>query len=571
MSHQDVPALGHDYRMYSDEQGHWRGCSRCTYAETKTAHIGGTHANGGKCTVCEQVYQPHTMGTTPVRYEKTATQHTPIYACTYSGCSEETRGTTVNHIDNNNDNVCDVCGYDSNVAHTTHTPETGYRKNGTEHWKICSVCGVEIEGTREAHTGGTHANGGECTKCHYTYQNHGNSYTVIGYKDITNEKHTPIYSCTHEGCTATYDGEAEDHRFTNGDGVCSDCGYIKSSAHSHTAGTTYEHNGTEHWQMCTECGDEIENTREAHFGGTHENGGKCTRCGYTYQTHSQSNVVKRYKDITSTKHTPVYKCSYTGCTGEFVGTTENHVDENNDGICDLCNWEIGREHTTHTPKTGWETDGTYHWHICSECGEEIAGSKAEHTGGTHANDGTCTICNKKYQTHTWESTPSSYKQNTEAGHIPVYKCTCEGCTETKEGTPVAHTDADGDRQCDICGYKKSTTGECEHKNTEWVYDGDYHWLKCKDCGKALTDKEKHADSNGDNKCDKCSKAIKESGNTGGSTTGGSTTNDSQNTTDSTKTTKDIPNTGITAVTIISIALGGLTAAGFIGLKKYKGV
>ena len=472
MATQVLSMLGHDYKKEANAQGHWDVCTRCGQTEMVETHIGGTHANGGKCTVCEFVYQDHTFKTTPVRYEKTETTHTPIYECNCAGCPETKTGTAEKHKDSNKDGKCDVCGYEVGIPHTTHTPKEAWEMNSTEHWKICTECGEEINGTRGTHTGATHSNGGKCTVCGYKYENHGKSSTVKSYTDITENKHTPVYKCICDGCTKTYKGTAENHIDADGDNKCDACGYEMPVPHTtHTPKEEWEKDGTDHWKVCSECGEEIEGTRATHTGATHSNGGKCTVCGYKYENHGRSNTVKEYIEKTETTHTPVYGCICEGCTATYKGTAENHVDTDGDNKCDACGYEITVSHTTHTPKTEWEKDETNHWKICKDCGAEI------------------------------------------------------------EGTRAAHKDENNDKICDVCEYNMNTTnnnGDSQNNN----------------------DDPQNNNTQGENKTN---------------------TNQKDGDTDKTKTTKEIPNTGVKAITVLSIILSGLVATGFVGMKKYTGV
>lgn len=59
---------------------------RCYECGATCSHTGGTHANGGVCTICNYGYQSHGQGT--LQYKNiTSTTHTPYYTCIYSGCT----------------------------------------------------------------------------------------------------------------------------------------------------------------------------------------------------------------------------------------------------------------------------------------------------------------------------------------------------------------------------------------------------------------------------------------------------------------------------------------------------
>ena len=254
-------------------------------------HKGGTHANGGKCTVCGKRYNHHIMKR---KWKNTATSHYAYYKCSASGCNISTKGGAGKHKGGTHKNggKCTVCGY-KYQTHSKSNKLNGNTLNSNNpkegHIPVykCSYsgCSGTYKGTIVKHTGGTHSNGGKCTACGYKYQTHSKSKAVKKYK-TTAKKHTPIYKCSHSRCKTTYTGSAVKHK-----------------------------------------------------GGTHKNGGKCTVCGYKYQTHSKSSKIKSYK-MTREKHTPIYKCSYSGCSTTYTGTAEKHTGgtKENGGKCKECGY-----------------------------------------------------------------------------------------------------------------------------------------------------------------------------------------------------------------------------------------
>ena len=58
-------------------------------------------------------------------------------------------------------------------------------------------------------------------------------------------------------------------------------------------------------ESCPICGKQ--SSSNAHKGGTHSNGGRCTICGTKYQTHRQSKTVKDYNITSTTKTTLITK------------------------------------------------------------------------------------------------------------------------------------------------------------------------------------------------------------------------------------------------------------------------
>ena len=441
---------------YSNGYEHYQRCIICSRQFNLEAHTGGTHANGGVCVECDIQYQNHVQGPSVQGYvDKTETTHTPAYRCAAPGCFELVNGTPENHSGGTHDNngICAACNYQyqlheqstqivscTDITETTHTPTYACTYEG---------CTSTFEGNPEPHTGGTHENGGVCTACEQQYQTHSQGIEVANYIDITETTHTPTYVCTYENCTGVFTG-----------------------------------------------------TPEEHTGGTHENGGQCTLCGEVYQTHSQSTTLQGYAGITELQHTPVYTCTYEGCTGTYNGTPELHTGgtHENGGQCTQCA-EVYQTHgqgtevveyieknaTTHTPKYGCTYEG---------CTSTYIGEPEAHTGGTHENGGQCTQCAEVYQTHGQGTEVVDYIDITSTSHKPTYGCTCEGCTVVYPGTAENHiyNTTIGNGECTVCGYT------CTHPDTTQQHDTTYHWDKCSECGAVLNKVEHQYDQNGDCIC-----------------------------------------------------------------------
>ena len=401
-----IPALGHSWnsgtittaatcttagvRTYT--------CSRCSATKTETipatGHTGATHSNGGKCTVCGEVYQTHSKGTTIKSYTKTSTTHTPVYACTYSGCTGTFNGTAENH---------------------TFGAWTD-KGDGSNHTRTCTVCGYE---ETEAHTGATHPDG-KCTKCQTVYQTHSKGTTVKSYTK-TSTTHTPVYACTYSGCTGTFNGTAENHTF---------------------GAWTDNNDGTTHSRTCTACGEVQTNN---HY--DDDNDGICDACGHvisttptptpsnptptpTDPTPTPTDPTPTPTDPTPTPSNPTPTPSNPTPTPEHTTHDWTPWTDNGDGThsreCTECdeeetkphNFENGKctecgatdpnanngnsdENCTHPEdKRKWKSDENEHWQECGECGEEIPGTRGKH----NYQDGKCKNCGREEKDTTSKTT-----------------------------------------------------------------------------------------------------------------------------------------------------------------------
>ena len=171
------------------------------------------------------------------------------------------------------------------------------------------------------------------------------------------ESHTPVEGKTTPA-TCTAEGKIE-YTCQN----CSEKGSKILPKLDHTWSETYEHDDTQHWQVCTAC--KAEGTKSGHtWGDKWESDGKshwheCTECHAKKDeaTHTPSETLEDSED--GTKH--VTKCTVCG----YVISSEPH------------NWEWSK------------TDGDYHSGRCKTPGCNVTVDKQKHTFGT---DGKCTLC-----------------------------------------------------------------------------------------------------------------------------------------------------------------------------------
>ena len=430
-------------------------CSGCYYEDRKTAepHTGGTHSNGGKCTACDYQYQTHGKSGNIKEYITTMIGHTPIYKCIEQGCTE----------------------------------------NYTE--------------LEEAHTGGTHSNGGKCTVCDYQYQNHSKGTTIVGY-DKTATTHTAKYACTETGCTQSYEGTAEAHNYVNGTCVCG-ATQSQQTCTNHQITTGTDNGDGTHTGTCPNCNKQI--TESHNFVN-----GTCTKCGATQggSETCEHDFEMKYNDTMHWEQCK--KCNE-------VKNNKKHSFVN--GKCAVCSYEC--KHTDTTIKK----NNTYHWTECNDCGKELNKEKHSYTNGK------CS-CGKTEETAECTHANKEWKYNTNQ-----HWQECKDCGAEIEGTKAAHSYTNGKCKCG----KVSATGEeegCTHTNREWKSNTTEHWQVCKDCGQEIKGtRAKHV--NVDGKCKNC--GLQEDSKSG----------------------TKIPNTGYKAVAITLPIVLILVTFGAIKMKKYK--
>lgn len=223
-----------------------------------------------------------------------------------------------------------------------------------------------------------------------------------------------------------------------------------TQAHTHTYASTWSSDETGHWYAATCEHTDVKANNAAHV--DENNDGVCDVCEYASCEH-------RYADTWSTDEANHWYASE--CGHAVTKDKGAHADENKDGVCDTCAYVM----CEHTFEEAWSTDETNHWHAAT-CGCDVKKDDAAHTG---MEDGICDVCAYGDHEHTW----SEYKSD-EKGHWKESTCTSHGVIRSEEG---AHTNEEtNDGICDVCAYVTCTH---TYKDT-WSYnkDGHFHAASC---------------------------------------------------------------------------------------------
>lgn len=113
--------------------------------------------------------------------------------------------------------------------------------------------------------------------------------------------------------------------------------------------------------------------------------GKTEKPGHTH-------VYQTGDDWTTNATDHWHKCTVTGCTEKKDSGKHTEADEN--GQCTVCHYQltaVGGDEHDHVWAVDWSSDSTHHWHACSveeDC-EEVDG-KEEHLDTNE--DGKCDVC-----------------------------------------------------------------------------------------------------------------------------------------------------------------------------------
>ena len=347
------------------------------------------------------------------------------------------------------------------------------------------------------------------------------------------------------------------------------------SSHTHSYGTEWKYDGTNHWHECA-CGDKAD-----------------------IAAHSASEWIvdtAATETADGTKHKECTVCKKVLETATIPATGSTH---------------------THSYGTEWKYDETNHWHECA-CGDkaDIAAHSASEwivdTAATETADGTkhkeCTVCKKVLETATIPATGSTHTHSygtewkyDETNHW--HECACgdkadiaaHSASEWIVDTAATET-ADGTKhkECTVCKKVLETatipaTGSTHTHSygTEWKYDSTNHWHKC-ECGdKADTaahsfqwviDKAATKDATGikHEECTVCGAKRSENtvidklhdgGNTGNTSSGDNNTN-KPGKDDSTKSSKTGDSNNLIGwLAVLFVSGGVLTVLGLNGKKR----
>ena len=510
----------HDYQWNHDAAQHWKECSACSAidpANPKTNHNFGEWVTEKEATCTETGTQKRTCA--DCGYSETAeiamiahtlTHHEAVTpTCTTTGSIEYWECSACGK--KFSDAACTIEVTDVTLPMAAHTLTKTDAKAATcteagnaEYW-TCSVCKKLFSDSEGKN---------EITAASVVIPATGHTADATGWHgDDTDHWHV----CTT--CGETFDKEAHSggHATCSKKATCEVCGLEYGSTTDHDY--QWQHDNTEHWKACKDCGAVDENTRANHtFGGwvtekdstCTETGTKkrtCTACDYSEtgviekKAHTTEHHGRIEPTCTTTGSIEYWQCSVCGkmfsdaaCTTEVTDVTlpmAAHTLTKTDAKAATCTEAGNAEYWTcsvckklfsdsegkneitaasvvipatgHTPSAAWNYDGTYHWHVCTICSAEL--DKAEHSGGTATCQAKaiCDVCKAEYGTTT-NHTFISKHDNTQHWK----ECSICGAIDS-ENPKTNHTFGEWetvtDSTCTATGTKKHTCTGCDYSET----------------------------------------------------------------------------------------------------------
>ena len=159
--------------------------------------------------------------------------------------------------------------------------------------------------------------------------------------------------------------------------ILASCG--GATAHVHQYDDKWSSDAEGHWHEAICNCENAEPTKVDHV--DKNNDGACDACEFTDHTHTYAETWTADSEY----HWHAANCGHV-VPGENV---EAHEDSNGDGECDTCLLVIDSVHE-HIYASGWSYDLQYHWHdtLCEHC-SEVSEKEAHNIDAA----GYCTVCN----------------------------------------------------------------------------------------------------------------------------------------------------------------------------------
>ena len=154
---------------------------------------------------------------------------------------------------------------------------------------------------------------------------------------------------------------------------------LAGCGHQHTFSEKWSSNSTDHWHEATcEHAGQVVGDQAKHVDSNSD--GICDVCDRVLGTHQHSFGTEWKSD--ASQHWHECACGEKGSVGD-------HIDTNKDGKCDFCGANVPLPPHEHSFESKWTYDAENHWHKCTGCDE--VSNKGAHVDAN--NDGICDLCN----------------------------------------------------------------------------------------------------------------------------------------------------------------------------------
>ena len=360
----------HNYgtELKYDENYHWKECS-CGAKTTPQAHDYGNDQDE-TCNICgyeREVVHVHTLNWL---YDSTGHWQECFF------CGEKVTSVESHVYDNDQDDTCNVCGYERQPPHS-HDFGPGWKSDACAHWQECS-CGEKTTAEAHSYDGDQDA---ECNICGYEREiSHTHDFGTDWESDAFNHWH----KCSTCGAK---DAEAAHSYDDDQDKDCNICGYKRDLSHTHMYSNSWDCDTISHWNACIYCG-----ARSAEAAHVYDNDldPECNVCKFKREiSHVHQGVL-----VSGTPAT----CTQEGSKAYYTCTCEQAFEDEacTRPITDLDSWKVIQPipHIWSGTYLAENADESKHYHLCTVCGTKDAGE-------AHVYDNTedidCSICGYERQ------------------------------------------------------------------------------------------------------------------------------------------------------------------------------
>ncbi len=224
--------------------------------------------------------------------------------------------------------------------------------------------------------------------------------------------------------------------------------------HVHTFDKNWQYDADDHWHQAT-----CEHVDEVADKASHEDedsNGICDVCGCSLD-HAHTHEAGWTQGKDTHYHKPTCGCAD---DSKYRKDEAAHEDKNNDGLCDVCAYNYGHEHTY---EEKWTAAEGGHWHLPS-CGHDVPGSQLT----AHADEDNNGLCDACGDSGGHEHTYATEWSSDENGHWHAPNCG----HDVDPADKGAHVNNDADMICDVCG---KSVEHFHSFDTKWSADKNKHW------------------------------------------------------------------------------------------------
>ncbi len=422
-------------------------------------------------------------------------------------------------------------------------PELRFRHNSNEYWNLSTANYVSFFARS---TSGNISNIGICFRdksgnnCNFTYTMNSSGWTEFkATVEQVKAKGVNVSECQIfiANCVGGYTSANRTSFYIDDVTI-----YYSQPTHTHSYGSTYNYDGTKHWQVCTGCGEGNYSVTSNHAGGTATctKGKVCTTCGAEYTaplghdyTVTQNDATYHWKKCSrctevqpnsKVKHgggeaTCTTQATCTGCNQKY-GSTVNHDFISGDygsngekhwkqcvwcgtpnsvktahsgGVadctqgkkCEICQREY-TEKLAHdfTSSTLYGSDGISHYKLCAKCNAGDTANKTTCTGGSASCilPATCSTCNNSYGSALGHSfTSEEYLGDNVYHWKKCIRCTTEDTANKSKHTSDDEITCTSVSTCNVCNMNFGSASGHDFDNGDYTGDGTHHWKQCANC------------------------------------------------------------------------------------------